>query len=30
MSASSHGEFLYWEIAYKFTYKYLGTLGDLE
>ncbi len=30
MSAPSHGEFLYWHIAYKFTYKYLGTLGDIE
>lgn len=30
MNAPSHGEFLYWNIAYKFTYKYLGMLGEIS
>jgi hypothetical protein len=30
MNAPSHGEFLYEHVAYEFSYKYLGTLKELE
>jgi|LauGreDrversion4_2_1035121.scaffolds.fasta_scaffold1845374_1 hypothetical protein len=30
MDAPSHGEYLYEFVAYEFTYKYLGTLKELE
>jgi hypothetical protein len=29
MDATSHGKYLYENVAYEFTYKYLGTLKEL-